>query len=706
MNAPLLVEILAEELPPMALPRLGEAFRSEIVGALERSGLIQGASDAVAFASPRRLAVLVRNVADRANDRIVEEKILPVSVAFGADGHPTPTLKKKLEARGVPLAEVANFERRSDGKSESLFYKAKVAGARLDDILGAIVAEALKKLPIPKIMRWGTAESGDRAFARPAHGLILLHGDRVVPGQVLGLSSRGRTRGHRFLSKTGRQGDIVITSAGDYAEILRRDGRVLAAFDERRLRIVAQIDANATELCASVELSGTLLDEVTALVEWPVVYVGEFEEKFLDVPHECLILTMQRNQKYFPLFDASRRLINKFLIVSNMEVADPKYIVGGNARVVRPRLEDARFFFDRDRRTTLDSRVARLKDVVYHNRLGSLRERAARLEALAGKIAVRLGENAARVNAAKRAARLAKTDLVTDMVGEFPELQGVMGRHYALHDGEDAEVADAIRAHYLPRFSGDALPETRVACAVALADRLDALTGFFGIGQFPTGEKDPFSLRRAAIGVLRILMETPLPLDLAELIVEARSGFKEGVLTEPTEDTLPDFIYERLRGLLKDAAHSFEVIEAVLALRPTRIDSIPEKLAAVRKFLQLPEALALSAANKRIGNILRKAGEDGAKRLPPRPELFRDEAERALFARVQALTPIIASRIEAMDYAAALAALAGVRADVDRFFDRVMVNAEDPDVRSNRLSLLASLFGLLNAVADISRLGV
>ncbi|MDR1162355.1 MAG: glycine--tRNA ligase subunit beta [Candidatus Accumulibacter sp.] len=715
MIASLLVEILTEELPPTALSRLGEAFRREVVGALERGGFVRRGGDAAYFATPRRLAVLVREVSDRAADRVVEEKLMPVSVGLDADGQPTAALKKKLEARGIALpplpasaslADAAGFETRGDGKAETLFYKAQVAGARLDDLLGGIVADALGKLPIPKLMRWGAAD--DRAFVRPAHGLVLLFGERVVPGEALGLSSGNRTRGHRFLSKAGREGDLVVTCADDYAELLRREGKVIADFSERRERIAAQLTEKAKELDATVDLVGALLDEVTALVEWPIVYVGAFESEFLDVPHECLILTMQRNQKYFPLFNESRRLIDKFLIVSNMEVADPKYIVGGNARVVRPRLADARFFFDRDRRATLDSRVPQLENVVYHNRLGSLLDRVARLEALSGKIAVRLGAGQARVEAVMRAARLAKADLVTDMVGEFPELQGVMGRYYALYDGEDAETADAIEAHYLPRFSGDALPESFTARVLALADRLDALAGFFGIGQFPTGEKDPFSLRRAALGVLRILMETPLPLDLADLVADARAGFKEGVLTDPDATALPDFIYERLRGLLKDAGYASDVIDAVLASRPARVDSIPAKLSAVREFLRLPEALALGAANKRIGNILRKAGSEGEAALhrAPRPELFAEDAERALFARVEALSPAVAANVDAGDYTAALCALAGVFDDVNRFFDAVMVNADDPDVRMNRLSLLGALHGLLNAVADISRLGV
>lgn len=703
MNAALLVEILTEELPPKALARLGKAFRDGLIDGLARCQLVSGTPEAAWFATPRRLAVLVRDVADAAADRVVEEKIMPVSVAFDAEGRPTAALEKKLGARGIPLSEIARFERRPEGKSEALFYKAVVAGARLDEALGGLVADALKKLPVPRIMRWGTAE--DRQFVRPVHGVMLLHGSRPVAGELFGLASRPLTRGHRFLSKAGREGDIPIAAASDYDEILKRDGKVIAGFGERRALIASLLEAKAAELGATLDVPATLLDEVTALVEWPAVYAGEFEPEFLDVPHECLILTMRQNQKYFPLFDASRRLVNRFLIVSNMEIGNPKHIVDGNARVVRPRLSDARFFFDQDCRATLASRVDRLENVVYHNRLGSLRDRAGRLEILAGKIAGRLGADASRAALTQRAARLSKADLVTDMVGEFPELQGVMGRYYALRDGEDAETAEAIRSHYQPRFSGDALPVGPIACAVALADKLDALAGFFGIGQLPTGEKDPFGLRRAALGVLRILIETPLPLDLPGLIADARAGFCGGVLTESVDVPLFDFMLDRLRGLLREAGYAPDAIDAVLFQRPARIDLVPAKLDAVREFMRMPEAPALAAANKRIGNILRKAGE-ASPSSPPAPELFTDDAEKTLFARVRALSPVIAARVEKKEYAAALKALAEVRADVDRFFDTVMVNVDDSATRANRLALLGALFDQLNAVADISRLSV
>ena len=692
-TATLLVELLTEELPPKALSRLGEVFSAQIHAGLASRKLLTAGDTYQSFATPRRLAILVPGVLAVAPDALVTEKIMPVSVALDATGQPTQALRKKLEAKGIPVSAVERFEKRMDGKAEALFYQATVTGVALDAVLADIVADALKKLPIPKVMRWGDS---DHQFVRPVHGLILLHGDRLVPGEVLGLTSRNITRGHRFLSS----GDITISSADAYAETLRTEGKVIATFAERRADIAAQLDAKAKELRATINPSEGLLDEVTALVEWPAVYVGEFESEYLDVPQECLILTMQQNQKYFPLLDAAKKLLNKFLIVSNMQVDDPKHIVGGNARVVRPRLSDARFFFNQDRKASLESRLAKLDNVVYHNKIGSVRQRVERLEMLAGKIANSLGSNVA---LAARAGRLAKADLVTDMVGEFPELQGIMGRYYALHDGEDAAVADAVQSHYQPRFAGDTLPQGAVACAAALADKLDAMTGFFGIGQIPTGDKDPFGLRRAALGVLRILMESPLPLDLAELIADAEAGYASGVLTQPVGEPLLTFLFDRLRGLLKDAGYAQDVVEAVLSQRPTRIDLVPAKLGAVRDFLALPDALALAAANKRIGNILKKT--DTALDAP-QAALLSEAAEKALFARLQDIAPQVGQHVASQDYAAALKALAAVRTEVDRFFDEVMVNVDDPAVRANRLGLLQTLFDQLNAVADISKLGV
>ncbi len=693
-SSTLLVELLTEELPPKALANLGEVFAQHIHAALISRNLAPAIGKHEWFATPRRLAVVVTGVQETAPETTVSEKIMPVSVALGADGQPTPALLKKLEAKGIPAAEIAKFEKRMDGKAEAFFYQATVKGARLDEVLAGIVADALKKLPIPKVMRWGDS---DHQFVRPVHGLVLLHGSRVVPGEVLGLASRNITRGHRFLSS----GDIVLKQADGYADVLKTQGRVIVHFAERRSAIAAQLDAKAKELRATINPSEGLLDEVTALVEWPVVYVGEFESEYLDVPQECLILTMQQHQKYFPLLDASKKLLNKFLIVSNMQVEDPKHIVSGNARVVRPRLSDARFFYNQDLKNGLISRATKLGSVVYHNKLGSLADRANRLAAVASHVAETLGASA---NHARNAGLLCKVDLLTDMVGEFPELQGIMGRYYARHEGAAPEVADAMEQHYRPRFAGDVLPEGNISCAVALADKLDALTGFFGIGQIPTGDKDPFGLRRAALGVLRILMEKPLPLDLGKLIAESANSFPQGML--PVHDfteQLLDFMFDRLRGLLRDAGYPQDIVESVLVQRPTRIDLVPARLAAVRDFLKLPEALALAAANKRIGNILKKA--DG-KFTEPDMVLLKEPAEKALFERVVAIAPQVRSHVANENYADALKILASVRVEVDRFFEDVMVNVDEPLLRANRLGLLKSLFDLLNAVADISRLGV
>jgi glycyl-tRNA synthetase beta chain len=532
---------------------------------------------------------------------------------------------------------------------------------------------------------------------RPVHKLVMLHGADVVPGRVLDLEAGRTTRGHRFMSR----GEIDIATADAYEPTLLAEGKVIPCFTERRANIEAQLLAEAARQGAQLGEYADLLDEVAALVEHPTVYVGEFEAEFLAVPQECLILTMRANQKYFPLFDATGKLLNRFLIVSNMNVANPANIIAGNARVVRPRLSDARFFFEQDKKQTLEARLPRLAPVVYHNKLGSQLERVDRLEALAGAIAAQLGAD---VTAARRAARLAKADLVTDMVGEFPELQGIMGRYYALADGEGEVVADAVQAHYQPRFAGDALPAGNVAAAVALADKLDALVGFFGIGMVPTGDKDPFALRRAALGVLRILMETPLPLELPRLIDTAAAGFKPGLLTaEGFAAQLQDFMLERLKHLLRERGRDGAVIDAVLALKPARIDLVPARLAAVEAFRVLPEAEALAAANKRIVNILKKADV-----APGEPDiaLLREEAEKALFRQVLEVTPLVHSHVDNENYTDALCALAGLRDAVDSFFECVMVMADEPLIRSNRLALLSQLAGLMNRVADISRLSV
>ena len=694
-TAPLLIELLTEELPPKALARFGEVFSAGVFAGLAQKKLV---ADNVAyqwFATPRRLAVLIPDVLSVAPDQEVEEKLMPVSVALGADGKPSPALLKKLEAKGIATSELPKFTQRLDGKSETFFYTMQVNGAPLADVLSGIVTDALKKLPIPKMMRWGDS---DVQFVRPVHGLIQLHGDQLVPGNVLGLQSRQQTLGHRFLS----QGLITISNADAYAETLRNEGKVVADYAERRGTIGAQLAAKAQALGAQINQAEGLLDEVTALVEWPVIYVGEFEPEFLEVPQECLILTMQQNQKYFPLLDATGKLRNQFLIVSNMQVADPKHIIGGNQRVVRPRLSDARFFFTQDRKEPLASRIAKLGNVVYHNKLGTQLDRLLRVQNLATQIGNAIGADTTHV---ARAAELAKADLVTDMVGEFPELQGVMGRYYAKHDGEANDVAEAIADHYRPRFAGDELPSNNVGCAVALADKLDTLVAFFGIGEKPTGDRDPFGLRRAALGVLRLLMERQLPLELPQLISWSAGTFPAGTLQADFEPALLGFITDRLRNLLKDQGEPQDVLEAVLGINPARIDRIPARLAAVREFSAQPDALALAAANKRIGNLLKKVDNMAALGAPS-STLLTEAPEKVLFDQVTALAPTIDEAMRAEAYTDALMALAQVRASVDAFFEDVMVMAEDAQVRQNRLALLKALSDQMNAVADIARLAV
>jgi len=690
MKATLLIELLTEELPPKSLERLGNVFRDEILNGLIRHQLkLRVPADAKIFATPRRLAVLVRDVEKQAQDRGELKKIMPVKVALDANGQPTPALLKKLEAEGIPAAEVAMFEQRLDGKTEMLLLDRVIRGAVLDECLAGIVSDALKKLPVAKLMRWG---DGEAQFVRPVHGLVMMHDARVVPGEVLGLSSRNLTRGHRFMSG----GEIAIPRADDYEQILEQQGSVIASFARRRAMIVEQLDRTAGPLTWLRD--DALLDEVTALVEFPAVYEASFEPEFLAIPQECLILTMKANQKYFPLMDGDK-LTHRFLVVSNMKVADPTNIITGNARVVRPRLADAKFFFETDKKTPLSARIGKLARVVYHNKLGTQGERVDRLIKLAAKIASRLGAD---VSQAERAALLAKADLVTDMVGEFPELQGIMGRYYALADGEPAVVADAIQSHYQPRFNGDSLPQSPVACAVALADKLDALVGFFGIGQVPTGDKDPFGLRRAALGVLRILMDTPLPLLLPELIDDAAAGFAPELLTGDWRSASADFFRERLRHMLRDAGHDHKAVDAVLALDPARIDQVPARLAAVKAFAALPEAEALAAANKRVGNILKKV--DGAVPHNFNNSLLKEPAEQALATSLLVVKADADAAFERGDYTESLQVLAKLRKSVDAFFTDVMVNADDPALRANRLGLLATLHGAMNRVADISLL--
>ncbi len=706
MKAALLIELLTEELPPKSLAKLGLAFREQMQKTLAEAGYIEPENAGRWFATPRRLALQFDDCLENQPDRVIEKKGPAVAAGVGADGTPTKALEGFMRSAGVTFSQL---EKTGDGKAEYFTVRIDKAGERIDRHLPGMVDAALKKLPVAKLMRWGASEV---QFVRPVHGLIMMHGGRTIKGEVLGLASDNITYGHRFLSS----GEVVIHRAEDYEATLENAGHVVPAFDKRRAMIRAQLDA-AAGLNPFLDsrtwlFDEALLDEVTALVEYPAVYEAGFEAEFLAVPQECLILTMQANQKYFPLMDGAgasgmgARLTNRFLIVSNMQVADPAHIIAGNARVVRPRLADAKFFFETDKKTPLSARIGKLASVVYHNKLGTQGERVDRLVKLAAVIARRLGADIAQ---AERAALLSKADLVTGMVGEFPELQGIMGRYYALADGETPAVADAIEAHYRPRFNGDALPQGLVACTVALADKLDTLIGFFGIGQVPTGDKDPFGLRRAALGVLRILMETPLPLSLADLIDDAAAGFPPSLLTGEWRIASTDFFRERLRHLLRDAGHEASAVDAVLAQSPARIDEVPLRLAAVKAFALLPEAAALAAANKRIVNILKKSDPRECKAAEHaggmvNPALFREDAEKALFAEVERLTPAIEAQLARSDYTAALKTLAGLRHAVDAFFEGVMVNAEDAAIRANRLAFLARLAGLMNRVADISRL--
>ena len=699
MTKNLLVELFVEELPPKALKKLGEAFASVLTDSLRAQGLTDGRAATTAYASPRRLAALVPAVASRAADKAVQQKLMPVSVGLDAQGQATPALLKKLTALGADASVVPQLKRAMDGKAEALFYDSVVPGATLLEGLQKALEEALAKLPIPKVMTYQLADGWTSVnFVRPAHGLVALHGDEVVPVSMLGLQAGRNTQGHRF---EALKNPIVLTNADSYAEQLESEGAVIASFEARRAEIARQLQAAAQQVGGGARPieDDALLDEVTALVERPNVLVGQFEPEFLEVPQECLILTMKANQKYFPLLDGNGKLTHRFLVVSNIRPEDPSAVIGGNERVVRPRLADAKFFFDQDRKKTLASRVPGLAKVVYHGKLGTQGERVERVRAIARAIGEQLG-GPVLAQRADQAAMLAKADLLTDMVGEFPELQGVMGAYYAKHDGLDDEIAFAIEDHYKPRFAGDDLPRHQLGVVVALADKLETLVGLFGIGQVPTGDKDPFALRRHALGVIRMLSEKQLPLALDALLVQAAGAFG-GRLTESTA-ALTEFIYDRLSSSLREQGYTAQEVEAVLALRPPHLFDVPKRLQAVRAFASLPEAESLAAANKRVGNILKKA--EGAVVPQVDAALLREPAEQALSAALQEVRPQADAAFERGDYAVSLQALAVLKAPVDAFFDGVMVNAEDPALRANRLGLLATLHAGMNRVADLSKL--
>jgi len=676
----LLVELLTEELPPKALSSVSQSFADGIFNGLERHQLkLRDLAGRRVFATPRRLATLIPEVLGEAPDRASE--VLGPSVKA-----PPQAVVGFARKHGV---EIAALERRDTPRGAVFVARTTLKGAVLDSVLADVINDATQKLPIPKVMRWG---EGEAQFVRPVHGLVMMHGRRVVPGTVLGVPAGKTTSGHRFMGAAS----IRLAAADEYEARLLKDGRVIADFAARKSEIDKQLQAEAKRQKARLGEYQDLLEEVTALVELPAIYTGEFDASFLEVPQECLTLTMRQNQKYFPLFAPDGKLLPKFLIVSNMRVDDPRPIVGGNERVVRPRLEDARFFFNQDRKIRLEARVPQLAKVVFHNKLGSQLERMQRIKLLAGEIARPLRAD---VMQAERAAELSKADLLTAMVGEFPELQGVMGRYYALHDGEQLEVADAIEQHYRPRFAGDKLPETPIASAVALADKLDSLAGMFSIKELPTGDKDPFGLRRAALGVIRIVVENQLPLSLKDLLDSAFGPFRG----KPQTD-LKMFFTERMRSYFLERGYSANEVEAVLSLNPVAIALIPKQLGAVRAFSALPEAASLAAANKRIGNILRQAESKGESFADADVSALKEPAEISLFEALQTVSRSAKPLFDSGDFAGYLKAFASLKSPVDSFFDAVMVMTDDKKLRENRLALLTDMRKAMNRFSDISKL--
>ena len=692
MNQTLLVELLTEELPPKALTKLADSFAGTIEKSLRQDDFLTDASKKTVYATPRRLAITITNVRDVSPDKPIRQKVLPVSVALDADGKPTAPLKKKLAALNIPDMDISTLEVARDGKNDCLFYNYTASGIPLAASLQKAVEKAAHELPVPKMMTYQRPDGETVEFVRPVHEIVAMHGENVVPIALLGLSAGRTTHGHRFLS----QGEIGILAADYYAVTLETRGKIIPGFQARKDRIRAMLIEKAKG--DKVLMPESLLDEVTALVEWPIVYECHFEESFLEVPQECLILTMQTNQKYFALTDAEGRLRSRFLIVSNMETNTPQRIISGNERVIRPRLSDARFFFEQDKKKRLEERLPGLANVVYHNKLGTLAQRMARVRLLAVFIAGKMGIDTQLVD---RAARLVKADLLTEMVGEFPELQGIMGTYYARHDGEHEEVALACTEHYQPRFAGDVLPATPTGTAIALADKLETLAGIWGIGLQPTGDRDPFALRRHALGILRILIEKKLPLSLRKMLAEAVGILStNATMTDPTEGVLA-FVMERLRGLLRDRGYSPAEIDAVLAQNPDRFDNLIDRLEAVRAFAAMPESVSLAAANKRITNILKKSDINAG---DVHTDILAEDSEKKLFADMTVVKPEADRKFAAGDYTGTLKTLAQLRDDVDAFFTNVMVMTDDTRLRNNRIALLKQLHAMMNQVADISKL--
>ena len=685
--ADLLFELGTEELPPVALKRLSEALTREFVNGLEAAQLSHG--EVIAYATPRRLALLIRDLDYRQPDRDVERRGPAVKAAFDADGNPTRAAEGFARSCGTTVDQL---QRQQTEKGEWLVYRIHESGSRAAELLPAIAEQALNRLPIPKRMRWGSSEV---QFVRPVHWLVFIHGEEVVECTLLDAAAGRITHGHRFHHPEG----ITLYDPADYPAVLENVGKVIAYFPDRRSRIRAQVEATAARLGGVADLDEALLDEVTALNEWPVPIAGSFEERFLEVPHEALVSTMKTNQKYFPVFDGEGRLMNHFITIANIESRDPEVIRQGNERVVRPRLADAMFFWEQDGKKRLEDHIESLREVVFQKDLGSMYDKSRRVADLAVWIASQTGADPEKT---RRAGLLSRCDLMTEMVAEFPSMQGIMGRYQAIRDGEDPEIAQALDEFYMPRFSGDRLPATPTGVAIALAERIDTLVGIFGIGMKPTGDKDPFALRRAALGALRILSEHSLTIDIGELLEQAREGLGAHVSRPDVVDEVQHFMLERLRGLYAEQGVAGDLFDAVAAVKPRDLADFERRIRAVSEFRRLPEAEALAAANKRIGNLLKKVEGE----LPDLidPDRFESEAEVSLWRQLQQLSAGIEPLLAAQDYTAVLQALAGLRGPVDRFFDEVMVMAEDETLRHNRLALLARLQSLFLEVADISLL--
>ena len=686
-TADLLFELGTEELPPVALKRLSEALTTEFIAGLARANLMHG--EVTAFATPRRLALLVPACSLGQPDREVERRGPALQAAFDKHGNATKAADGFARSCGTTVDQLS---RTKTDKGEWLSYQLKESGRPASELLPEIAETALNKLPIPKRMRWGSSEA---QFVRPVHWLLFLHGETVVPCTILDAEAGRLTYGHRFHHPHA----IEIKHPADYAKTLEEKGVVIAHFEQRQQKIREQVERTAEMLGGRAEIDPALLSEVTSLVEWPVPITASFEEEYLQVPHEALILSMKKNQKYFHLVDSQNRLMNHFITIANIDSPTPEVIKEGNERVIRPRLSDAMFFWQQDGKRPLESRLDSLKSVVFQLKLGTLFEKSERVSQLAATIAGEIGGD---VQLAARAALLSRCDLMTEMVGEFPDMQGVMGRYQAVRDGEPEELARSMEEFYMPRFSGDKLAQSRTGIAISIADRLDTLVGIFGIGQKPSGDKDPFALRRAALGVLRNLKEHALPLNLRSLLEFCAETLGTRVVSGQVVDDVYDFMLERLKGLYQEEGVSVNVFEAVAAVEPNTIADFDRRIRAVLTFEKLPEAEALAAANKRIGNILRKSGESPSDQVSV--ALFAGEEEKTLHQHIIAKAEQIAPLLEAFKYEETLIALADLRDPVDRFFDNVMVMAEDAGIRRNRLALLNRLNLLFLGVADISRI--